>query len=760
MFLTEYFCRLNYRYAPRAVSGGVTGSSILALCARSAMSSDAKSNTTGSTRNVTCAFPSATAMANAGTALLAPLLGVALGAHRRLLANELAVVLRATTQLPAGIPPDSPASKISKGVAPPNVMKNAMLSADAAMPLASSTTGTTASSTGAITAEVGPTTKTEAAAETLKYNPHHQEAPLFKSEAMCLPPRPMSSSPSASENSGPFQIRGGFPNEETSAGVGQMRGPRREPGRRHRRIVMATSPAAAAASASKAKTPSMVFAEYASNDSAKPPTAIDKNKSKPLTPAAAYTAQKEAKAEWPTSTGNASPASTQVVSDAFSTRGANGQHSRGGARAPPKWLASDRGLEVKTAMDRVGRLLDPVVAKHGSFGKAKTIQKTKLQGIHLAKIPSRLRSTTVVVPSGAENGPNANGNSSSGREPLGTKGTLMNHSRPNRQQICELYSMNPLHGNPNGHFKKNELLLAHEKHSTPLFQPAPTSLKDLHSDTKLNEPTRKTPLPTPTTIPRRTLLPRLDFPSYSAPFKASNNSHPQTKAQGVPSVLNDHEPTLVAQEAQSQPSYTPAVAARSVSMAPPNLELDVEAVNFEADNAVDQSYEFTDAGTLVTSGFRINVDGVSRAPSRDAQPQRNNFSVPVNGRNETSNSSSNSRRYSESSSDQYNENGIKHNVNGGNEHAKSDTLNQGHNYSNLAAEGQSKEQASVRAVPAASTVNRMEWGRMARGLVYFEELGRGAAGSVRKALYVPELMLVAVKAVPVHEDSRRRQLLR
>jgi len=54
----------------------------------------------------------------------------------------------------------------------------------------------------------------------------------------------------------------------------------------------------------------------------------------------------------------------------------------------------------------------------------------------------------------------------------------------------------------------------------------------------------------------------------------------------------------------------------------------------------------------------------------------------------------------------------------------------------------------------------MEWGRMARGLVYFEELGRGAAGAVRKALYVPELMLVAVKAVPVHEDSRRRQLLR
>jgi hypothetical protein len=27
-------------------------------------------------------------------------------------------------------------------------------------------------------------------------------------------------------------------------------------------------------------------------------------------------------------------------------------------------------------------------------------------------------------------------------------------------------------------------------------------------------------------------------------------------------------------------------------------------------------------------------------------------------------------------------------------------------------------------------------------------------------LYVPELLLVAVKAVPVHEASRRRQLLR
>ena len=41
-----------------------------------------------------------------------------------------------------------------------------------------------------------------------------------------------------------------------------------------------------------------------------------------------------------------------------------------------------------------------------------------------------------------------------------------------------------------------------------------------------------------------------------------------------------------------------------------------------------------------------------------------------------------------------------------------------------------------------------------------EELGRGATGSVRKALYVPELMLVAVKSVHVQSDNRRRQLVR
>lgn len=45
-------------------------------------------------------------------------------------------------------------------------------------------------------------------------------------------------------------------------------------------------------------------------------------------------------------------------------------------------------------------------------------------------------------------------------------------------------------------------------------------------------------------------------------------------------------------------------------------------------------------------------------------------------------------------------------------------------------------------------------------IVIFDELGRGACASVRKALHVPSLTMVAVKMVAVHDDSRRRQLLR
>ncbi|KAJ8602715.1 hypothetical protein CTAYLR_003760 [Chrysophaeum taylorii] len=45
-------------------------------------------------------------------------------------------------------------------------------------------------------------------------------------------------------------------------------------------------------------------------------------------------------------------------------------------------------------------------------------------------------------------------------------------------------------------------------------------------------------------------------------------------------------------------------------------------------------------------------------------------------------------------------------------------------------------------------------------LVVFGELGRGACASVRRALHVPTMTLVALKVVAVHDDSRRRQLLR
>lgn len=48
----------------------------------------------------------------------------------------------------------------------------------------------------------------------------------------------------------------------------------------------------------------------------------------------------------------------------------------------------------------------------------------------------------------------------------------------------------------------------------------------------------------------------------------------------------------------------------------------------------------------------------------------------------------------------------------------------------------------------------------AEDLIIFGELGRGACASVRKALHMPSLSLVAVKMVAVHDDSRRRQLLR
>ena len=45
-------------------------------------------------------------------------------------------------------------------------------------------------------------------------------------------------------------------------------------------------------------------------------------------------------------------------------------------------------------------------------------------------------------------------------------------------------------------------------------------------------------------------------------------------------------------------------------------------------------------------------------------------------------------------------------------------------------------------------------------LIVLGELGRGACASVRRALHAPTLTLVAVKMVAVHDDARRRQLLR
>ena len=48
----------------------------------------------------------------------------------------------------------------------------------------------------------------------------------------------------------------------------------------------------------------------------------------------------------------------------------------------------------------------------------------------------------------------------------------------------------------------------------------------------------------------------------------------------------------------------------------------------------------------------------------------------------------------------------------------------------------------------------------AADLIVLGELGRGACASVRRALHAPTLTLVAVKMVAVHDDARRRQLLR
>lgn len=45
-------------------------------------------------------------------------------------------------------------------------------------------------------------------------------------------------------------------------------------------------------------------------------------------------------------------------------------------------------------------------------------------------------------------------------------------------------------------------------------------------------------------------------------------------------------------------------------------------------------------------------------------------------------------------------------------------------------------------------------------LFVFNELGRGACASVRRALHAPSVSLVAVKVVAVHDESKRRQLLR
>jgi len=747
----------------------VTGSSILELCVRSAMP-EVKSSTTASPKNSTSAGPSTTTMATAGTAILAPLLGVALGAHRRLLANELAVVLRANTQLPTSIPLDSPDCKTSKDVATPNVIKSVKVFADAATPaqrsVDTSITGTTAASAAAVTTEIGPTLTTETATKTIEDRLYPQKLPLINDEDMCLPPRPMSSSPSASENSEPLRMHGSIPNEQTTAGVGQLGRSRRESGRRHRRIIMASSPAAAAAAAaaaavpgaasSRARTPSIAVSGCdASNDGVAPPQGIDRDKSKPLTPAAAYAAQKEAKVVWPTCTDKAPPASSEISpGPRNASGGSKGKHDR---RATPDWFASSRGLEGKLPTSRMARLLEPVVTKQGTFGKAKKIQKTKLQGIQLAKIPTHLRSK-VVVPDGAENKPIIN-ETSIGRESMDMKSPSTKYCKFEGKQKSGFFGIiNPLNSDIHGHSTRNEHSSTHEKHATRLFQSAATT--SLHNiGLPMKQPQHETLLPTSTTFLRRPLLPSLHLPSYSEDSKPTYASHPETQPPKSSSLLDVDDSTSAMKEVHSESVQSSAADTRSRSRAAPNLVLDVEAVNLEADSAVDQSYEFTDAGTLVTSGFRINVDGVSRAPPRDVQPQRKHGSVPVNSSSSNSSISSSSNIHS-NSNHQFSGECIKHNENVVNGEAKIEHMNRASSTGNGATKDQSRVHGGMSGAPAAGAVNRMEWGRMARGLVYFEELGRGAAGAVRKALYVPELMLVAVKAVPVHEDSRRRQLLR
>ena len=46
------------------------------------------------------------------------------------------------------------------------------------------------------------------------------------------------------------------------------------------------------------------------------------------------------------------------------------------------------------------------------------------------------------------------------------------------------------------------------------------------------------------------------------------------------------------------------------------------------------------------------------------------------------------------------------------------------------------------------------------GLKLIEALGKGAGGTVWKAVHVPTLRLVAVKRVKIHELSQRRQQVR
>lgn len=62
--------------------------------------------------------------------------------------------------------------------------------------------------------------------------------------------------------------------------------------------------------------------------------------------------------------------------------------------------------------------------------------------------------------------------------------------------------------------------------------------------------------------------------------------------------------------------------------------------------------------------------------------------------------------------------------------------------------------------PPSSSVASPGLGAKKEQLIFLEELGRGACGTVHKAIDVPTLRLVAVKTVYIHQSEKRRQMVR